>query len=45
MPLEWDEVSPRLDPSIFNMKTAERRMAAKSPWAKFFNRSQTLPRD
>jgi bifunctional non-homologous end joining protein LigD len=45
MPLDWDEVSPRLDPAIFNIKTAERRMAAKSPWSKFFNRRQTLPRD
>ena len=45
MPLEWDEVSPRLDPAIFNIKTAERRMAAKSPWSKFFSHRQTLPRD
>ena len=45
MPLEWDEVSPRLDPSIFNIKTAERRMAAKAPWSKFFSHRQTLPRD
>ena len=45
MPLEWDEVSLRLDPAIFNIKTAERRMAAKSPWAKFFSHRQTLPRD
>jgi bifunctional non-homologous end joining protein LigD len=45
MPLEWDEVSPRLDPAIFNIATAERRMAAKSPWAKFFSHRQTLPRD
>ena len=45
MPLEWDEVSPRLDPAIFNIKTAERRMAAKTPWSKFFSHRQTLPRD
>jgi bifunctional non-homologous end joining protein LigD len=45
MPLEWDEVSPRLDPAIFNIKTAERRMAAKTPWARFFSHRQTLPRD
>lgn len=45
MPLEWDEVSPRLDPAIFNIKTAERRMAAKSPWSSFFGHRQTLPRD
>jgi DNA primase len=45
MPLAWDEVSPRLDPSMFNIRTAERRIAAKSPWASFFSHRQTLPRD
>jgi len=45
MPLEWDEVGPRLDPAVFNLKTAERRMAAKSPWSSFFGHRQTLPRD
>lgn len=45
MPLEWDEVSPRLDPTIFTIKTAERRMAARSPWSSFFGHRQTLPRD
>jgi bifunctional non-homologous end joining protein LigD len=44
MPLEWDEVSPRLDPALFNIKTAERRMRAKSPWSTFFGHRQTLPR-
>jgi bifunctional non-homologous end joining protein LigD len=44
MPLSWDEVSPRLDPMIFNIKTAERRMGVKSPWSSFFGRRQTLPR-
>ena len=44
MPLSWDEVSPRLNPGIFNIRTAERRMARKSPWAKFFGHRQTLPR-
>jgi bifunctional non-homologous end joining protein LigD len=44
MPLAWDEVSPRLDPMIFNIKTAERRMRVKSPWSSFFGRRQTLPR-
>ena len=44
MPLEWDEVSPRLDPVVFNIKTAERRMRAKSPWSSFFGHRQTLPR-
>jgi bifunctional non-homologous end joining protein LigD len=44
MPLDWDEVSPRLDPVLFNIKTAERRMRAKSPWSSFFGHRQTLPR-
>jgi bifunctional non-homologous end joining protein LigD len=44
MPLGWDEVSPRLNPGIFNILTAERRMAKKTPWAKFFGHRQTLPR-
>jgi bifunctional non-homologous end joining protein LigD len=44
MPLDWDEVSPRLDPALFNIKTAERRMRAKSPWSNFFGHRQTLPR-
>jgi bifunctional non-homologous end joining protein LigD len=44
MPLSWDEVSPRLNPGVFNMRTAERRMASKAPWAKFFGHRQTLPR-
>jgi bifunctional non-homologous end joining protein LigD len=44
MPLSWDEVSPRLDPQIFNIRTAERRIARRTPWARFFGRRQTLPR-
>jgi bifunctional non-homologous end joining protein LigD len=44
MPLSWDEVSPRLNPRVFNIRTAERRIAAKMPWAAFFGHRQTLPR-
>jgi bifunctional non-homologous end joining protein LigD len=44
MPLGWDEVSPRLNPAMFNIRSAERRMAAKSPWSSFFGHRQTLPR-
>ena len=44
MPLDWDEVSPRLDPTVFTIKTAERRMRAKAPWSSFFSHRQTLPR-
>lgn len=44
MPLDWGEVSPRLDPNVFTIRTAERRMGAKAPWSSFFGRRQTLPR-
>ena len=44
MPLDWDEVSPRLDPAVFNIKTAERRIGATAPWTDFFRKRQTLPR-
>jgi bifunctional non-homologous end joining protein LigD len=44
MPLDWDEVSPRLDPAVFNIRTAERRIEAKAPWSSFFGHRQTLPR-
>jgi bifunctional non-homologous end joining protein LigD len=44
MPLDWDEVSPRLDPNVFTIRTAERRMSAKAPWSSFFGHRQTLPR-
>ncbi len=44
MPLDWDEVSPRLDPGVFTIRTAERRMGVKAPWSSFFGRRQTLPR-
>jgi bifunctional non-homologous end joining protein LigD len=41
-PLAWDEVGPRLDPSRFNVRTFERRIAAKDPWADFWKRRQSL---
>jgi bifunctional non-homologous end joining protein LigD len=43
MPLSWDEVNPRLNPKLFNLRTAERRIASRSPWARFFGKRQTLP--
>ena len=44
MPLDWSEVRPTLDPAVFNIRTAERRIAAKDPWGSFFGHRQTLPR-
>ena len=43
-PLAWDEVSPRLDPATFNLRTFERRMAGADPWADFWRRRQSLPK-
>jgi bifunctional non-homologous end joining protein LigD len=43
-PLAWDEVSPRLDPATFNVRTFERRLAHADPWADFWRRRQALPK-
>ena len=43
-PLDWDEVSPLLDPASFNLKTMERRLAAHDPWRHFWERTQVLPK-
>jgi bifunctional non-homologous end joining protein LigD len=43
-PLAWDEVSPRLDPATFNMRTFERRLARADPWSDFWQRRQSLPK-
>jgi bifunctional non-homologous end joining protein LigD len=42
-PLHWDEVSPRLDPSQFNIRTIPRRLEAIDPWADLWQHRQTLP--
>jgi bifunctional non-homologous end joining protein LigD len=44
LPLSWDELHPQLDPVSFNVRTAERHMAARLPWEGFFRKRQTLPR-
>ena len=41
-PLAWDEVSPRLDPARFALRTFDRRLAHGDPWADFWRRRQTL---
>jgi bifunctional non-homologous end joining protein LigD len=43
-PLAWDEVSPKLDPAHFNIRTFERRIARPDPWADFWRRRQSLPK-
>jgi bifunctional non-homologous end joining protein LigD len=45
MPLAWNEVTARLDPLAFTIRTAERRLARRLPWADFFRKRQTLPRN
>jgi bifunctional non-homologous end joining protein LigD len=42
-PLAWDEVTARLDPRRFTIKTIERRIATADPWADFRKRAQKLP--
>lgn len=42
-PLEWDEVSPRLDPKRFTVRTAERRFAASGAWDDFWRHRQRVP--
>jgi bifunctional non-homologous end joining protein LigD len=43
-PLAWDEVSPRLDPATFNVRTFDKRLARPDPWADFWRRRQPLPK-
>jgi len=42
-PLYWDEVSPQLDPSQFNIRTIPRRLEATDPWADVWQHRQVLP--
>ena len=41
-PLDWSEVSPRLDPARFNLGNFEKRLAQPDPWKDFFRRRQSL---
>lgn len=42
-PLAWDEVTPRLDPAKFRLRTFEKRLAADDPWGDFRRHRQRLP--
>jgi bifunctional non-homologous end joining protein LigD len=42
-PLAWNEVNARLDPTAFNVRTIERRLAAADPWTTFRDDAQALP--
>jgi bifunctional non-homologous end joining protein LigD len=43
MPLAWDEVTARLDPRKFTVRTLEKRIASGDPWADFRKKAQKLP--
>ncbi len=43
MPLAWDEVTARLDPRRFTIRTLEKRLASGDPWSDFKKRAQRLP--
>ncbi|TMD60783.1 MAG: ATP-dependent DNA ligase [Chloroflexi bacterium] len=42
-PLEWDEVTTRLDPARFNIKTFA-RLRKSDPWRDFWRKRQSLPK-
>jgi bifunctional non-homologous end joining protein LigD len=45
VPIAWDELSPRLRPERWTMKTLPKRLAATpDPWARYFGSRQTLPK-
>lgn len=43
LPLAWDEVTARLDPRRFTVRTLEKRLASGDPWSDFKKRAQRLP--
>jgi bifunctional non-homologous end joining protein LigD len=42
-PLEWDEVTVKLDPSRFNIRTFDERLAKPDPWKEFKKSAVRLP--
>ena len=41
-PLAWGEVTPKLDPSSFNLGNFKARLNKKDPWSDFFSSRQSL---
>jgi bifunctional non-homologous end joining protein LigD len=41
-PLAWSEVTPKLDPSSFNLGNFKARLNKKDPWSDFFSSRQSL---
>jgi bifunctional non-homologous end joining protein LigD len=44
MPLAWDEVTPRLQPTDYTIPTIKRRLRQADPWKDFFKHSVDLRR-
>jgi bifunctional non-homologous end joining protein LigD len=43
-PLGWEEMTARLLPDRFNLRTIDRRLEERDPWTGFFQARQSLPR-
>jgi len=43
-PLDWSEVTPKLNPSRFNLGTVGKRLDGPDPWRDFFRTRQSLAR-
>jgi bifunctional non-homologous end joining protein LigD len=43
-PLAWEEVDAKIDPAQYNLRTLDRRLAGRDPWADFWARRQRLPK-
>ena len=44
VPIDWDELTPRLDPQKWTIRTILKRLQSRrDPWAEYFRTSQTLP--
>ena len=41
-PLTWSEVTPKLNPAIFNLGNFKDRLKKKDPWSDFFSNRQSL---
>jgi len=44
-PLDWSEVTPKLDPSVFHIRVFEKRAASADPWKAFARSRQKLPKE
>jgi bifunctional non-homologous end joining protein LigD len=42
-PLAWDEVTPKLDPAKFTIRTFAKRVTKADPWKDFKRKAASLP--